>query len=272
LNKYKVLILIAVIVTISGWLFYLNREEIQIAMTKMSGLDATSVTHEKNNHEIVKNYRSGNLVSITHLTKGVKQGWEYLYYENGNIQSKVRMVKGLPEGRKEVYNTDGKLVRSENYLFGVPYGSWYHYKDDKLIGYNLYDVTGKVSFVMAYKDDGGLDVKKMDGYVVCFDFYSITAKGRRSVVVTGRNADPNPPNDINDLLITVAAPPRTKLVVKLIINSKEISYKKKDPNTIVIQDFFKQSGKFDIKVESSLFDMNDKNINGINIEQTILLE
>ncbi|MBB5646541.1 toxin-antitoxin system YwqK family antitoxin [Pedobacter cryoconitis] len=254
-------------------IFYFNREKIQMKCVELFKQDATFINHnsEGKANGKVTIYKAGKVYVIGHVLNGIKQGWEIMYYENGKIKSKTFFVDGQPSGKGYLYNNNGKLAYSGYYMDGKPYGGWYNYYDNgHKKKYLLYDINKKISFSIDYDIEGNLKLKEMNGLVVSPDFYSINSKNKAVTPLGYQLSASRVFTDVNDLYITVANPEKARLSITVKINQSQYKFLKVVNSTVKISNAFPEKGKYRILIESNLYDINNKIINGVNLIDSVI--
>jgi hypothetical protein len=256
----------------------LNWRKAQIKWVAIFKLDKIFVQYNSQgnlNGEIVR-YKEGKIYVLGNVVNGVKQGWETMFYKNGKIESRTFFVNGLPAGKGYLYSPDGNLAYSGNYKYGKPYGSWYqYYADGHVKKYMLYDIDKldkATSFTIGYETNGNLKLKEMSGFVVSPNFYSINSINNAIIPLFPKNNPIRKFNNINDLYITVANPEHAKLSAMIKVNKSQYTFNGIKSNTIKIVNAFSKKGKYDLFIESHLYDENDKVINGINMKVSLVKE
>lgn len=253
---------------------FLNWDSLEISWVKVFKLDKQIIYYnngEPDGKLLV--FRKGKLYAVGNLVNGQKQGWETIFYKNGSKKSKTFFVNGLPAGRGYIYTPEGKLYYSGTFRYGIPYGSWYgYYPNGKIKKYILHDIDthdSKFAFNVDYTENGNLILKSMKGFVVSPNLYSIDVKSKSLVPISIVNNKTLEYLDINDLYISVANPKYTKLNVKITINNKLYKFNDVQKNTIKIPNAFSKNGKYNVFIESSLYDKTGKVINGIDIKNSL---
>jgi hypothetical protein len=80
--------------------------------------------------DCVSYYPNGKKQSITHYSKGIKEGLEYLYYPSGTIYYVTKYVNAHGMAREqrmnwECYNTDGNIICSNGNGRWIIYDRWF---------------------------------------------------------------------------------------------------------------------------------------------------
>ncbi len=154
---------------------------------------------------------------------------------------------------------------------GKPCGGWYEYFDNgepKKI--SLFDFNKEVSFGVNYASDGGIQLKSMSGFVVSSVFYSFDAKVDSLVPMDYAINSDRKFSNISDLYITVANAKDTRLSVLVKINERKYRVDSVKSSVLKIDNAFSRNCKYDIFIESHLYDSNNNEINGINIKDSII--
>lgn len=274
MNK-KILLIVSLTVIV---ILSLNWRKVQIRWLEIFKLDKIFVHYNSQgnlNGEIAQ-YRAGKIYVIGNVLNGVKQGWETMFYKNGDIESRTFFVNGLPAGKGYLFDLEGNLTYSGTYKYGKPYGSWYqYYSNGHIKKYMLYDideVNKATSFTIGYDVNGNLKLKEMSGLVVSPNFYSIDSNSNAIIPLFPKDNPTRKFKNINDLYITMATPEHTRLSAVIKINESLYDFYRIKNNTVKITNAFSNIGKYNIFIESHLYDKDDKIINGINIQVSLVKE
>jgi len=268
-NSSTIILVVVLAILIVGSFSW---SHIRIKWIELFKLDKTIVAYNSlgNMDGKAVQYVNGKIYFTVNLVNGIKQGWETIYYSNGKIKSKTFFVDGMPSEKGYLYTKDGKLAYSGNYKYGKPYGNWYeYYHNGRIKKYLLYGLQKDVAFTLGYDINGKLDLKEMSGLVVSPSLFTIVPGHKVPIPLDSVNVRAKS-TDIKDLFITVANPQHTRLSVSVKINGTIHKFSDVKGNTIKIMNVFKESGKYNIFVESHLFNHENKIINGINIPTTVV--
>jgi hypothetical protein len=273
LNKNKVFLIICIaalaVLIILKWRV-IHTKWIEVFRQDFTFVDYNAVGNPEGQ---ILMYKAGKIYVIGNVVNGVKHGWETMFYPSGRIESKTYFVKGSPSGKGYIYDSNGKLKYSGFYFNGKPYGGWYEYfPTGKPRKFYLYDINKKIEFSLDYLYDGKIRSKSMSGLVVSPILFS---KDIETDSLIQMDYDSNPDrkfSNIRGLYVVVANARHSRLSVKIKINQRDYKIDSVKSSTIYIPNAFLEKGIYDIFIESQLFDVNDKVINGINIKDSIIKE
>jgi len=251
---------------------FLNWRKIQVRCVEIFKKDAVFVKYDSKAPNVanITWYAKGKILAMGRQVNGIKQGLEVAYYDNGLIKSKTLFINGVPSGKGFLYARNGKLLYSGTYRNGGRYGDWYsYYYNGQIKEYLLYDIHKHIAFRLPYDNKGKINSMSMSGLVVSPYFYTIDTVSKSIITMGDENDSKKNFSNISDLYIIVTHAPKTKLTVKVWINSVLYTFGDLKTGTLKIPQAFNKKGTYRFYVESHLYDVDGKNFNGMNIQYSI---
>ena len=210
-------------------------------------------------------FKHGLVEKTTHFSNGLKEGNMIEFYETGKIKHETFFKNDIADGDEYFYYPNGKLNYHGKLFYGKRYGdlNWYN-PLGKLDSYASFDIKGNSFCLFEY--DESEKIKKMGGLVVSPLLFSINNQNHTIVFLEFKV----PFHHIKDLYFTEGMPPGLHQNISVIINDKVYDNLQAKNNTILIKDAFPSNGLYQILIKSRLTDSMHHNINGINIQNTLI--
>lgn len=209
-------------------------------------------------------FEDGKLKLKQSYKNDLLEGPKLMYYQNGKIKNNDTLKNDRVEGKQYAFYESGNVKNIRFWRHDKLYGSEnYYYENGKLEAYHTYDITGDKFYIERY--DIKEDVKTRQGYVFSNNIYSITGKDSAVVLATKHKYD-----NIKDLYITIATPPKIKIAFQISINNKFISGFPVHNNTMKIENVFDKPGIYKIEIMGKFFNNSNPDIKEYGIESTII--
>ncbi len=232
-------------------------------MFKKDGLIA-SYDHLNRLDGKVTIFKKGTIQKVLNYKNGKKQGWGYSYYPNGQLERKSYYEQDESDGPEIAYFQNGQVSYNATIKNNKRLGSFYSYSNDgRLELYSTYDITGERFYTCQYDISGKIIIFNSP---ISAHLYSIDTKADTVIMLHFEVQNKN----IKDLYVTIATPPQAQLDIRISVNDTPYDNFKIVNNVIRIKNAFPNKGLNRIFMTFSMFYKNQKIIDSLNADLSIL--